>query len=262
MTRMDPRMAARRKVVQESHARRSLARLMRVLVFLAVVAGVIWAFRSPLLAVQSIEVRGAETVDVSAVVAGGGVEEGVPMMDVDLDAAAGLLEADPWVASAVVTRSWPQTIVVEIVERLPVAWAATADGWGRIAADGVVLEYAEVPDPQDPVLVMPGRPGAELAGDRDVVGVLEFLSTLPDELRQGARIEQGESGFEGTIGGYAVRIGSGADGREKALALTAVLETAPDEGSIITVIAPAQPAVLPPGAVPDEADDEANPEEG
>ncbi len=262
MTRMDPRMAARRKVVQESHARRSLARLMRVLVFLAVVAGVVWAFRSPLLAVQGMEIRGASTVEVAEVIAVAGLTQGVPMMDVDLEAATAALETDPWVASATVTRSWPQTIVIELVERSPVAWAATADGWGHVAGDGVVVEYSDTPDPQAPILLLPGRAGSELAGDRDIVGLLEFVAALPDELLQGARIEQGESGFEATIGGYAVRIGSGADGREKALALAAVLETAPEEGSIITVIAPAQPAVLPPDAVPVEAGDEANLEEG
>jgi len=269
MTRMDPRMADRRRAVQETHARRSLRRLMRVLILSALVAAGLWAFRSPLLAVQIIEVRGAEQVDAVQVLRRNGVVEGIPMMDVDLEGAAAALLDDPWVASAAVAREWPQSITVEISERTPVAWVAAQDGWAHVAIDGVMLSRADVPDQNAPVLVLPDVAASLLPEDREAVGVLEFLTNLPPELAAGARIGAGESGFEGIVGGYEVRIGSGNDGRLKALALAAVIETAPDEGSIITVIAPGQPAVMAPGAAPDgdvegqdTSESTTNPEDG
>ncbi|MBB5361690.1 FtsQ-type POTRA domain-containing protein [Deinococcus humi] len=53
--------------------------------------------------------------------------------------ARGLLN-DPWVRSALVTRRFPDTVTVQISERLPVARWQTADGTVvALAADGTVL---------------------------------------------------------------------------------------------------------------------------
>lgn len=248
MTRMDPRMAQRRRTVQETHARKSLRRLVRVLGVLAFAAAIVWAFRSPLLAVQHIDVAGASQVDVTAVLRAQGIDEGVAMMDVDVDSAVSRLLDDPWVKTAEAWRDWPQTVTIEIQERIPVAWVSTGGVWHHVAVDGVALFQADQPAAGEPAIIYSVGGSAVTAGDRDLVGLLEFVTNLPIEYRAGTAVAPGESGFVARVAGYQVRLGTGERGREKAMALTAILETSPQEGSIITVIAPGEPAVLAPGA--------------
>jgi len=243
VTRMDPRMAARRKAVQETQARRSLRRLTRLLFVAALLAAVVWLFRSPFLSVHDVEVAGGREVDVAGTLAASGIEAGVPMMDVDTEAAETALGEDPWVASVSVARRWPQTVVVEIEERRPVAWVLDAGGWWATAADGVRLEPATSPEPGWPVVVVPaleGEPTPEL------VGVLEFVASLPPELSESAEVRHVGDMFSARVSGFEVRLGSGENGREKALAVAALIATEPAPGSVLTVMAPGQPAVLPP----------------
>ncbi len=265
MTRMDPRMAARRKAVQESHARRNLTRLFVLLGVAAALAAVAWAFRSPMLALSAFDVSGATRVDVPSLLEGAGVAEGMPLMDVDVELARNRLEADPWVASATVERRWPNALEIGVVERVPVGWVLTADGWAWVAGDGVVVGAATEPQLGVPSLVAPDRTPDALAGDDDVIGMLEFMDSLRPDLAETAVIRAVETGFEAVIGGYQVRLGTGEQGRAKAAAVAAVIDRAPAAGSIITVMAPGQPAVLPPGAAEGEGesgDPVDNPEEG
>ena len=248
MTRMDPRMAQRRRRVQETHARRRLRRLVRVLGVLAIAAAVVWVFRSPLLAVQNIEVAGASQVDVLAVLREAGITGGVAMMDVDTDVAHAALLDDRWVESAEVRRDWPQTISVEVLERVPVAWVSADDGWHHVARDGVSLVRADQPNLGEPAIIFPAVDVQSLVGDPDLVGLLDFVAALPPKYRAATTIASDTTGFVGRVAGFEVRLGSGEQGREKALALAAILETRPEEGSIITMIAPGEPAVLPPGS--------------
>lgn len=248
MTRMDPRMAARRKVVQESHARRSLHRLFLLLGVLSTVALVAWAFRSPLLSVERIDIAGANRADVLRLIAEAGVAPGVPLMDVDGEVAADRLESDPWVSQASVTRDWPTGIEVTVEERVPVGWVHASEGWVWVASDGVVVGASEQPVPGVPALLAPDRAAADLEHDAAIVGLLGFMEALRPDLAETAVIRSVPGGFDGVIGGYPVRIGTGDDGADKALAVAAIIDQQPEPGSVITVMAPGQPAVLPPSA--------------
>ena len=251
---MDPRMAQRRRTVQETQARRSLRRLMRVLGTLALVAAVVWVFRSPLLAVQNVEISGSSHVDVSGVLTRQGIEPGLAMMDVDLDGLVASLEGDPWIESAAAHREWPQTVTVEVRERVPVAWVSAGDGWHHVAIDGVSLEQANQPGADQSAIITSAGDSTGFDTDRDLLGLLEFVTTLPPEYQAVTSVTAagdafaGETGFMAKVAGYQVRLGSGERGRAKALALLAVLDTEPEAGSVITVIAPTQPSLLPPGA--------------
>jgi cell division protein FtsQ len=243
---------------------------MRVLVVLALVAGVVWLFRSPLLAVQNIEIVGASQVDARGVLSDQGIDRGVAMMDVDLDVAVTILEDDPWVKAAEAHREWPQTVTVEVEERVPVAWVSAADAWHHVAIDGVSLGEATQPGVEQSAIIFPAEDSSGFSTDRNLLGLLEFVTTLPPEYQAVTSVAAAGDALAGSefmanVAGYQVRLGSGEEGREKALALVAVLETEPEPGSIITVIAPAQPAVLPPEAAAETQTSTStaeNPEEG
>jgi cell division protein FtsQ len=255
---MDPRMAARRKTVQESRARRNLSRLLKLLVVAAVVALGFWIVRSPLLSVRDISVRGASQIDAPAVLERNGVRAGVPMVDVDIAKVERALTRSRWVIDASVTRDWPHGIVVDVRERVGLAWIAVESGWANVAVDGVTLRVVDVPPTGMPLVAVPDLSADTIVDDLDVTGLLEFLDALPADVRGAIQITAGADGFEAQIFRYRVRIGSGEEGREKALSLLAVIETAPPEGSVITLIAPRQPAVSQPGSdAPVATDDDA-----
>lgn len=99
--------------------------LQRALVGVAVVVVlgllVTWlvAF-SPLLGAQTVQVQGATTLSDDQVRAAAGVSDGSPLVRLDAAAVARRVEALPQVASATVGVSYPSTVTVTVVERVPV----------------------------------------------------------------------------------------------------------------------------------------------
>lgn len=257
MNRMDPRIAARRRAVQESHARRNLGRLFVLLGVAVVAAGTVWAFRSPMLSLADVTVEGAVNADVNTPLAQLGIVEGVPLMDVDVEAAATAIQSDPWVISALVARDWPNALVVTVSERRPIGWVRTPDTWQQVAVDGGVVATSEVPEPGWPVLVAVNRAAADYSGDPQVRGMLEFMAALRPDLADTAVIREVEGGFDAIIGGFDVRLGTGDRPSEKAAAVAVMIDRGLEEGSVITVMAPDQPAVLAPGAADVDSQSEA-----
>lgn len=246
MSSMDPRMAARRRTVAERRARRNLARSLVVLVVAAVVAAGVWFTRSPFLDLDTVAVRGAAAVDVDAVLAGIGVAPGVPMVELDTDAIRAALEEDPYVRGAEVTRSWPNTLVVTVDERIPVAWAETTVGWRLLADDGVVLG-AGAPPANAPRIRLGGVVEEGAVRDGRVLGALRFLHAMRADLAAITEVVPDEDGqLRAFLADYLVRLGRPLDMEAKARALAAVLDEQPPAGSVITLVAPTRPAVLPP----------------
>lgn len=243
---MDPRIAARRRTVDELRARRNIRRLLVLLGLASVVAAGIWLVRSPVFSLETVAVSGAATVDVDAVLAAQGVETGVPLVSIDTAAIEAALEERAEVRESAVERRWPRTVAITIDERLPVAWALTESGWRELADDGVVLSAGAPPEVGPRIrVVAPVRDGAVV--DPLVLGALRFVGALSPELAAGLVVVPGVGGeLEATVGDYRVRLGRPLDMEAKALALAAVIDEAPDAGSTITLVAPTRPAVLPP----------------
>lgn len=131
----------------------------------------------------NIEVEGMVRVDASDVAAISGLKAGWPLASLDLDAVRRRLEADPWIADAKVSRSWPRRVRIELVERVPVARLGTGK-W--VAVDGVLLSPrgTEV----FPLLVGQGYKGGRIPMKR----AAESLEGLLEMERSGwtTRIEQ------------------------------------------------------------------------
>lgn len=139
---IDPRIRARRIAVRRAEGRRRLRFLGVVAALLALaVAG--WAIsRSPVLDLDNVRVGGVGAGLQLAVAETIGVEHGTPLVDLDLGRIEADLEALPWVESATAARDWPGTLVLDIVERIPVATLAGADGPVLVDATGVVIAPA------------------------------------------------------------------------------------------------------------------------
>jgi cell division protein FtsQ len=91
------------------------------------------------LTVGALIVEGRVRVSPDAVLAAAGVRRGMPILDVDLNAAKTRLEAMAFVRSAEVERRLPDTIYIRLVERQPLAFWQRQGQLVLIDPDGKVL---------------------------------------------------------------------------------------------------------------------------
>jgi cell division protein FtsQ len=120
---------------------------------LALVAVAALVLATPLVGIRRVDVEGARSMNPAVLAA---VEEtllGTSIFSADLSAAQRQLEGDPWVRSARLRTYLPSRVVIEIVERQPVAWfvgvdnrARVLDTEGRVLAvvDGQPTEYLQI----------------------------------------------------------------------------------------------------------------------
>jgi cell division protein FtsQ len=206
------------------------------------------ATRSSLLDARSVVVTGAAHLTRAEVLATAGLGRHTNVLWLDDATVEAVLERDPWVASADVSRSLPWTIDVRIVERTPVAM--TVDGGVRslIANDGTVL------GPATSVRGLPRielPPAAAAEGARPAAaGAATALGAMSDDLR--ADVSRVIVASDATLDirlddGTLVRYGAPLDEARKAAVLERALawaEVQPERVGRISVVAPGSPAVV------------------
>lgn len=133
--------------------RRALSRVRRlrpwlyaVLAVVLVVVGVWLVFFSSVMTVRGVDVSGNTTLSAVRIEAAADAPVGRPLARVDLAAIKARVEAIPAVRSASVSRSWPHTVHVQVVERTPVAVVNRGSGLQAVDGDGVLFgRYATQP---------------------------------------------------------------------------------------------------------------------
>jgi len=251
MTAIDRRIAVRRHTVREAGARRRLGHILVVIGFFVVVALIALLLQSPLMAIREIEVSGSDHANVTAALERHNVVLGVPTISVRPGALEAEVEADPWVARARATITWPGTVVVTVLEHEPVAWVEIGEDWYRASANGAILEQTN-PSKRGPRIRLGGLsalPGDKLTGRR-VLAALEFVALLPAELQRRALVTSGGSGtLAARIQGHLVDLGRPVEMREKAAALTAILAGGVADRAAISLVSPVRPAIKNPQQV-------------
>jgi len=164
---------------------------------------------SPLLSIRSIEVEGvvyADPDDVAAVVDS---LRGEPILTADLDGAERRLEAVAWVDRAWVSMHLPSRVVIEVVERRPVAFFRAVDGFNRVIdKEGRVLDVIEG-DPVDYVPIVgqgPNLPAGQTVG-QPFGGAAQLINALPVDLR--SALESMTVTPEGDVSFELVGVGPG-----------------------------------------------------
>jgi cell division protein FtsQ len=161
---------------------------------LLVAALLAWVvFNTSLLGVRRVVVTGSLIADADQVRAVAAVRTGTPLVRVDTGAVRARVRRIPSVADADVSRSWPSTLVIEVVERSPVAVVVAGpeyivlDGQGVVYTTvssqpkGVVLLRVSHPGPSDPATLAALRVVAALTpGLRDVL--LEVVAPTPEQI--------------------------------------------------------------------------------
>jgi len=179
------RFRLRRIAVRREEGRR---RLRWFTVLGLVVAGIILVLlllTSPLLSVRKVEVEGVVYANPELVASIVDSIDGEPILTVDLDAAEEKLLMIPWVRQARVSMHLPSRVTIEVVERTPIAFFRSVDGFNRVIdRDGRVLDVIEG-DPVDftPIIGTGPNLSAGQNTEQPFLGAAELINALPSELR-------------------------------------------------------------------------------
>ncbi|MEX5721799.1 cell division protein FtsQ/DivIB [Geodermatophilus maliterrae] len=216
---------ARRRKRPDTPAERRRRRVVRAVLALAVVAAAWWAlWHSPLLAVRTVRVDGATTLTADQVRTAAGVPGGTPLLRVDVEAAAARVARLPQVASVEVTRGWPRSVVVTVVERRPVAVVEQTGTRSLVDADGVLFDTVTGDAPDGVVPLDVATPGPEDPATRAALGA---LLSLPREVRAAVAAARAGSGEDVTLtltDGTTVVWGGADEAADKSDALVALLD--------------------------------------
>jgi len=242
---IDPRLMERRKAVAEDNAKRSVGRLLRFLIFLTVIAAIVWLVLSPWLSVSQVRTAGISRSGANAILVEHGVVAGTPMVMLRAGAVEEDLLDDPWISDARVYLNWPNEVNVGVVERVPVAWVQTANGWARRSVDGAALPGGNDPDDSLPQVILPSVNSVDVSIDPLLLGSVEFYDALPPSLWSSSVVRLNSGELWATVQGYDVRLGRPVEMAAKAKTLVVMLEESIPEGAVIVLIAPTNPAISP-----------------
>lgn len=243
---IDPRLARRRREVQEASARRRLRWTIWLLALAVVVGLVIAVLQSSWLAVESITVEGAENADVRGIMTAAGVEEGVAMISIRAGNIEEQLRSDPWISEAKVRVVWPRQVEVMVVEHIPIARVKSGATWLVSSPDGVVVARGQrLVEPYVDIEAPSLQPG-ETIDDATISAALEFVAALPFEFKEGLIVAGGQSDLVASVLGHDVQLGASTDMAQKAVTLAVLLSDGVPAGASINLVSPVRPAVTNP----------------
>jgi cell division protein FtsQ len=219
-------MARRRLRPRPTFRRRRPLALAGGLLLLAAALWFLWA--GPVLAVGTVQVDGASTLSAEEVRNAAGIEVGTPLLRVDVDVAEARVARLPQIAAVEVTRGWPQSVVVTVVERVPVAVVGEVGRRSLVDRDGVLFDTVTGTPPPGVVPLEVAAPGP---GDPATVAALAALVALPEEVRDDVDRASAAGSEDITLtltDGTLVQWGGPEESRTKASVLTALLDRMAD----------------------------------
>ena len=154
----------------------------------SLVAGVVFVLivlASPIVAVRNIDVEGAKYANSTLIETVSKSLRGKSVLTVDTNAAQKLLETDPWIESVRIKTYLPGRAVIEINERVPVAWFLGVDNQGRVIdQDGRVLAVVNG-RPTEYMLIDGTGPNliASAMAAESYAAAAQLAMSLPDEIR-------------------------------------------------------------------------------
>lgn len=154
----------------------------------SLIAGVVLVLivlASPIVAVRNIDIEGAKYANATLIETVSKSLRGKSVLTVDTNAAQKLLETDPWIESVRIKTYLPGRAVIEINERVPVAWFLGVDNQGRVIdQDGRVL--AVVNGRPTEYMLIDGTGPNLIAGamaSESYKAAAQLAMSLPDEIR-------------------------------------------------------------------------------
>jgi len=224
----DPTFEERRRKRERREKLKKIRWVKWTLIGLGALVVVIGLLASPLFSIRDVEVEGVVYTSSEAIAAATDLIDGESFFTLDTAAAQRILEDDPWVADVRISKHFPDSVVIEISERVPVVWYVGEDNKARIVdAEGVVIavldgwptEYLQVRG------VGPSLQGGAIA-DVGYRAAAQTVLALPDELSR--LVESLELGAGGELSmtltsGTIVRFGTPTDLQNKLVSVVVLL---------------------------------------
>ncbi|HEY0127246.1 MAG TPA: FtsQ-type POTRA domain-containing protein [Blastococcus sp.] len=191
----------------------------------AAVAVLAWLLLAgPVLAVRSVHVDGLVTLPADQVQEAAGIGSGTPLPRVDVGSAASRVARLPQVASVEVSRDWPDSVVITVVERVPVAVVGEAGQRSLVDADGVLFDLVTGETPDGVVPLEVASPGPE---DPATLAGVAAIASLPAGVREevaGAAVTGPGDILLTLEDDTTVQWGDASESREKSAALEGLLQ--------------------------------------
>jgi cell division protein FtsQ len=235
-----PRRFAARARAQR--IKRIALRLIVSLTVISAVGAVAWVVGwSSAFALHGVRVEGASNGLRTKVLAAADAPTGTPLIRIDTAAVQSRVARVAEVADADVSRAFPQTLVIRITPRVPVAAVDTGRRWMLVDASGVA--YASVAQRPD-TLARLNTSAAQ--SDREVrAAAVAVLGQLPKQL--GERVVEVRARTVDDVrlelpDDVEVIWGSAEHGTRKAAVLQALLQ---EDGKVYDVSVPDHPTIRP-----------------
>ena len=197
----------------------------------SLVAGVVFVLivlASPIVAVRNIDIEGVKYANSTLIETVSKSLRGKSVLTVDTNAAQKLLETDPWIESVRIKTYLPGRAVIEIQERMPIAWFLGVDNQGRVIdQDGRVL--AVVNGRPTEYMLIDGIGPNLIAGamaSESYAAAAQLAMSLPDEIRPVVK-NMGVNGPDQVtmtlLTGAVVKFGEPVDLRNKLVNVVVIL---------------------------------------
>jgi cell division protein FtsQ len=156
-----------------------------VLASVGILTGIAWALLGDrLLVVRVITVSGTRLVTPAQVREKARVPAGTPLIRVDTAQVAARVETIRQVASARVSKDWPDGLSITVTERVPVVAVRMAGGgYDLVDHDGVIVTYQRAKPTALP-LFQTALPAGQMHGNPDVATASAVLAELPPWLHR------------------------------------------------------------------------------
>lgn len=209
------------------------------LMVVALVCVVTWVLLgSRLLVVRDVAVTGLDRVPSQEVVAAVDVATGTPLIRVDLEQSRDRALSLALVEEATVSRGWPATLEVEVVERQPLLAVPVGDEYRLVDGDGVRIEDSPTRPGTHPLVRVTG----EIEGNDAVRAAADIVEAAPDSLIAQVQLIDATDAREITIelgDGSLVEWGTPENTEGKSDVLRVLLrEHPPQEGRVYDVGTP------------------------
>lgn len=223
--------------------RRKVVRIALAVLGVVVVGALVWViWFSSVLAVRSVDVDGQTTLRAAQVRKAADVPLGRPLARLDIAKIEARVATMERVQSVDVSRSWPRSVHIEVVERTPLIWMTVAGKIRGVDRFGIDFRtYDRAPKGLLEATVTEAAPRQRLQTIQAVAAVVQLIETRYPALRD--RVQSVSAASKDSIEldlskGRTVVWGSSADGARKIQVLRPLLKLGADR---YDVSAPDQP---------------------
>jgi cell division protein FtsQ len=229
--------------------------VVAVVIVIVIVAGGLGLLHTGFFSAKKVAVTGSHPhVPTATILAAARLAGHPPLISVNPGAVTARVERLPWIATARVTRNWPDHITIAVTERVAVAsFAGPGTSWSELDRTGrtVQVDAARLPGLVDVAVrdAKGGVPPAPLGSTANSAALpaLAVAGSLPPAFSQ--QVTQVVGNADGTVdlalnSGLTVLLGTDKDLRAKYVAVASIIAGAPLHGAkTIDVTVPKSPTV-------------------